>query len=148
MKKDFFLIVIPLFLMACAAPVVHNTASGRPEVSINGKVAAQAKSEIMNLMINNKYNVKSANDTLLIFERKIENILAAAMLSSKYDSSPVTRVSFNIIEMEDLTRIVASFEAVTNPGSAFEKITPMDNNTDTASYQMRLNEIKQRIESK
>lgn len=55
-------------------------------------------------------------------------------------------MSFNIIEMQETTRIVTSFAAVTNPGSAFERITQMDNHADTANYQMRLNEIKAKIE--
>ncbi|MHA1355493.1 MAG: hypothetical protein ACTSR1_10005 [Candidatus Heimdallarchaeota archaeon] len=131
---------------ACATPVKHNTPSGRPEITISGKVGKQVQAEIMNLMLNNGYNVKSSTDTLLVFERPIKNVMAAALLGSRYDSTPAARISFNIIEMGASTRVVASFAAVTNPGSAFERITPMNNNADTVNYQMRLNEIKQSIE--
>jgi len=141
-----FILMITFVLGACATPVKHNTPSGRPEVVISKKVGKQVQAEIMNLMLNNRCNVKSSTDNLLVFERPIENVLAAALLGSKYDSTPAARITFNIIEMVDSTRVVASFAAITNPGSAFERITPMDNNADTANYQMRLNEIKQRIE--
>lgn len=141
-----FLLTITFVLGSCATLVKHNTPSGRPEVVISGKVGKQVQSEIMNLMLNNRYNVKSSTDNLLVFERPIENVLTAVLLGSKYDSTPAARITFNIIEMADSTRVVASFTAVTNPGSAFERITPMNNHADTANYQMRLNEIKERIE--
>lgn len=149
MKKRanyIFMLMIILLFAACATPVRHNTSSGRPEIIISGKAGKQVQGEIMNLMLNNGYNVKTSTDTLLVFERPIENVLAAVLLGSKYDSTPAARISVNIIEMVDSTRVVASFAAVTNPGSAFERITPMNNNADTANYQMHLNEIKQRIE--
>ena len=146
LRKYFFILLVPLLFYTCAAPVRHYTPSGRPEVTINGKVGKQVQSEITNLMLNNRYNVKTSTDTLMVFERPIENILAASLLSSKYDKNPIVRVTFNIIEMETSTRVVASFAAVTNPGSAFERIRPMNNNVDTVNYQMRLNELKGRIE--
>lgn len=84
----YTIVTFPFFFMACATPVVHSTPSGRPEVSVNGRVAKQAHAEIMNLMLNNRYNVKATSDTLLVFEKPIENVLAVALLGSKYDSSP------------------------------------------------------------
>lgn len=139
-------LVIGSLIVGCTSPVKHYTPSGRPEITINGKVSKQVQAEIMNLMLNNGYDVKTSLDVLLVFEQPIKNVLAATLLGSRYDSTPAARVSFSIIEMETSTRVVASFAAITNPGSAFERITPLNNNPDTANFQMRLNEIKQKIE--
>lgn len=145
--NSVIILLIIFVLSACATPVKHNTASGRPEIVISGKVGKQAWAEIMNLMLNNGYNVTTSTDSLLVFEKPIDNIMASLVLGSQYDRTPAARVTINIIEMVNSTRVVSSFAVVTNPGSAFERITPMNNNPDTASYQMRLKEIKQRIET-
>jgi hypothetical protein len=35
-------------------------------------------------MLNNGFNVKSSSDTLIVFEKPVENVLAAALLGSSY----------------------------------------------------------------
>lgn len=143
------LVVSLLFVTmgACAAPVKHDTPSGRPEVSIRGRVGSQVQSEIMNMMLNNRYGIKSSSTNIIVFEKPFDNVMASVLFGSKYDSTPCARVAFNIFEVGDSTRVVASFAAITNPGSSFERSTPLDNNPDTVKYQTGLNEIKQRIES-
>jgi hypothetical protein len=138
--------LLMLILTGCAAPAQHNTPSGRPEVTINGRVSKAVLGKITNGMINNGYNVKTSTDTLLVFEKPMENFAAQLFLGSRYDSTPAARITYNIIETEGFTRVVASFAAVTNPGSAFERLTPMNNNPDTASYQTFLDKIKNEIE--
>ena len=137
-----------LLLCSCAAPVNHNTPSGRPEVSIKGRSGSQVQSEIMNMMLNHRYSIKSSSTNIIVFEKVFDNnVMASFVFGSRYDSTPHARVTFNIFEVGDSTRVIASFEAITNPGSAFERSTPLDNNPDTEKYQKELNDIKLRMES-
>lgn len=140
-------IISAVALVGCATPVRHDTPSGRPEVTIRGNLAKPVQGEITNAMLNRGYNVKSSAETLLVFERPIDNAMACVLLGSQYDSTPAARVTYSIVESMDTTRVVASFAAVTNPGSAFERVTPLNNNPDTAEYQALLNDIKARLES-
>jgi hypothetical protein len=97
-------------------------------------------------MLNRGYNVKSSTSTLLVFEKPIDNILASVLLGSRYDSTPAARVTYTIIETDTSTRVVASLAAITNPGSAFEQVTPMDNSKDSLIFQQFLNELKSSLE--
>jgi hypothetical protein len=135
-----------LVLTGCATPVHHETPSGRPEVTIQGNLAKAVQGEITNEMLNRGYNVKSSGETLLVFERPIDNAMASVLLGSQYDSTPSARITYSIVESMNTTRVVASFVAVTNPGSAFERLTPLNNNPDTVEYQALLNDIKTRLE--
>lgn len=142
-----FVFMITIMMGACAAPINHATPSGRPEVTIRGRVSSQVQSEVMNLMINRKYSVKSSSVNILVFEKPIEGTMAAVLFGSQYNTTPHARATFNIFEVGDSTRVVASFAAITNPGSSFERTTSLDNNPESANYQTRLDEIKQRIEA-
>jgi len=147
-KRTMLPLVVPLlFLVAgCAAPIKHLTPSGRPEVTITGRVGEQVVARITDYMLNRGYNVKTATNTLLVFEKPIDNVLATVLLGSRYDSTPAARVTYTTIETETSTRVVASLAAITNPGSAFERVTPMDNSKDSVSLQQFLNELKSSLE--
>lgn len=141
------LVVCLLFVVTgCAAPIKHLTPSGRPEVTIGGSVGEQVVARITDRMLNAGYNVKTATKPLLVFENPIDNVLAAALLGSRYDSTPAARITYTIIETGTSTRVVASLTAITNPGSAFERVTPMDNSKDSVSVQQFLTELKMSLE--
>ena len=140
--------IVALLVNGCTMPVTHYTPSGRPEVTINGKVGKEVHAEITNLMLNNGYNVKKATDNLLVFEKPYQSTMAAVFFGSQYDPTPTARVTFSIVELADSTRVVASFAVVTNPGSAFERITQANNHPSTLKYQKRLDEIKVKLETR
>ncbi len=144
--KRFLILSVLLFTACASTQITHDTPSGKPEVTISGKVASQVKPEIINFMINDSFDMKSSTDTILIFEQLSNDLLVSAMFGSKYDALPASRVTYNIIEMADTTRVVVSFAIVTNPGSAFERITQKNNSKKTANYQVQLDKIKQSIE--
>lgn len=136
-----------VFLSACATPVNHDTASGRPEVSIPGNVTDQVSSMITDRMINDGYNMTSSSKFLLVFEKPTESIAAALMFGSQYDSTPAARVSYTITESQEATRVVASLILVTNPGSAFEKKRFMDRSVDSVKFQKMLESIRSNFTS-
>jgi hypothetical protein len=138
-------LLLSVLLAGCATGVVHNTPSGRPEITITGKVGKVAAGEITNMMVDRGYNVKSSTDNLMVFEKPLQGA-ASILLASNYDVTPVGRVTFNIIENPTATRVVASLAAITNAGSAFEKSTNWNDSKDAVQYQSLLNDIKLRIE--
>lgn len=139
-------IILLTIIVGCAKPVIHDTPSGRPEITISGKVGKLVLADITGFMINRGYNLKVSSDTLLVFEKPLEGTMAGMLLGSSYDSTPNARVTYTIIETGTATRVIASFAAITNPGSAFEHITPMNHIQDTIEFQSRLNKIKAKIE--
>lgn len=141
----FLILTVVLLFNACTTQIKHNTPSGRPEITINGQVGKRIQAEIMNLVLNNGYDLKSSTNTLMIFERPVKDMFFRMLLASNYDSKPATRITIIIIETANSTRIIASFVAVTNPGSAFERILSLNNNPDTAEFQIQLNKIKETI---
>lgn len=144
MKK----IIIPLlglFLIGCATPVKFDTLSGKPEVTIQGKVADQVGAKLADRMINNGYSISSSSKYLMVFEKPFESMGAALLFGSQYDTNPVARITYTIIEAETTTRVVTSLIAVTNAGSAFERTTIMNHSQDSLKYQDMLIEIAEEL---
>jgi hypothetical protein len=75
-----------------------------------------------------------------------DNFGAALLLGSKYDSTSAERIVFTFAPMGDSVRVVAASMFVTNPGSAFEQITPVNAGEGVDKTQATLQEIKQSLE--
>lgn len=148
MKVVTLILVFALVFISsgCASPVKHYTPSGPPEVTINGRVGKILFGKITNGMLNSGCHVKTSTDTLLVFEKPIENTGASSLQGSQDDSTAAARITYNIIETESFTRVVVSLAAVTNPGSETERTTPLNNSQDSKGYQAFLDRIKKEIE--
>lgn len=57
--------------------------------------------------------------------------MANALFGSKYDATPNPRVTYTLMQDQGATRVIADFVIVTNPGSAFERLTPVNGSQDT-----------------
>ncbi|NJL06973.1 MAG: hypothetical protein HC900_00945 [Methylacidiphilales bacterium] len=143
-------VLVALFLAfgvsACVTTVNHNTASGRPEVTIKAPADA-VKSVIVGVSMNLGYTMKSDSQFQVILERDPNNILANVLLGSQYDSRVVARMSVAFMQSNQTTRAVLDLNMVTNPGSAFERLTPMTNSQDAGKFQVVLNDIRAGLES-
>ncbi len=135
-----------LGLVGCAAPVKHLTPSGKPEVTIQGTTPSKVGAYLTNEMLNLGYNITKQSDFLLSFDRPVDNAFAAAMLGSKYDSTPNARVSYTMAEVSGATRVVADLRFVTNPGSAFERFTDAYHNADSKKFQGLLDQAKANLQ--
>jgi hypothetical protein len=133
-------------LTSCAAPIVHNTPSGRPEVTIRDVHLTDVSAKLTGQMIDRGYIIKSAQPAVMIFEKPINNLGAAMLFGSRYDSTPFARVTFMLVESEQQTRVVGSLAVITNPGSAFEHQTSFDQSQDSANIQQALNFLKLSME--
>ncbi|MET4721866.1 hypothetical protein ABIF63_005972 [Bradyrhizobium japonicum] len=69
------------------------------------------------------------------------------MLGSKYDGIPAERIVFTFAPIGDTTRVVASGMYVTNPGSAFERVTPVNAGEGVNKTQQTLDDLKVSMET-
>jgi hypothetical protein len=147
-KKIIVILISASILAGCmTAPVRFNTQSGKPEVTIYGTTKKKVSEAIINREISKGWDLKSQSDSLLIFAQKNTSFGAQLLFGSKYDTVPESRITFTLIENNDGIRVLLKAELVTNPGSAFEKVTDMTSNADVSSQsQIVLEEIKAGLE--
>ena len=139
--------ILCFLVAACAAPVKHHTASGRPEVTITTNNVGAVKGALISEMVNRGYSITRESDFLVAFDRPIDNVWAAALLGSRYDSTPNARVSYTIARIQDAIRVVADLAIITNPGSAFERQTNMNANEDSRMIQGLMDRVKRTVEA-
>jgi hypothetical protein len=123
-----------------------STASGKPEVTIKAPTAA-IKARLLSLAMDRRFNVTKDTEYLLQVEKPSDNLGAAILLGSKYDSVPAERVVFTFAPLGDSVRVIASSMFVTNPGSAFERITPINAGEGIDRTQATLEDLKHSMEA-
>jgi hypothetical protein len=139
--------VLAIALAGCqTAAEAPNTASGKPEVTIRATTAA-IKARLLSLAMDKRFNVTKDTEYLLQVEKPSENFGAALLLGSKYDGVPAERIVFTFAPIGDTTRVVAASMFVTNPGSAFERITPINAGEGIDRTQNTLQELKASMET-
>jgi hypothetical protein len=136
---------VALGLAGCQTAQAPLTASGKPEVTIKATPGA-VKARLLSLAMDRRFNVTKDTEYLLQVEKPTDNFGAALLLGSKYDSTPAERIVFTFAPMGDSVRVVAASMFVTNPGSAFEQITPVNAGEGVDRTQATLQEIKQSLE--
>ncbi|MGJ4932178.1 hypothetical protein ACQR1I_35425 [Bradyrhizobium sp. HKCCYLS2038] len=146
--RNFVLIVISaLSLSGCqTAAQAPATASGKPEVTIRAATAA-IKARLLSLAMDRRFSVTKDTEYLLQIEKPSDNVGAALLLGSRYDATPAERIVFTFAPIGDSTRVVASSMFVTNPGSAFERITPINAGEGIDRTQRTLEELKISMET-
>ena len=98
-------------------------------------------------MLDRGYIVTRESDYLVTFDKRIENVLAAALLGSRYDSTPNARVTYTIAKLQGRIRVIADLAVVTNPGSAFERLTNANANEGSLAIQDVMNFAKIDVEA-
>lgn len=129
-------------LAACATPVQHATASGKVEETFK-LPPDQVKPKIVSMMVNWGYNITKDTPYLVAFDKPVQNVMASVLLGSRYDATPNARISYTFAQIGEDTRVVADFEIVTNPGSAFERLNEANGNPDTMKVQRWLDIMAQ-----
>jgi S1-C subfamily serine protease len=124
------IILIPFVLFlallyGCATTKPLATASGKPEVTIPNVTKKQVTDALVTQMINQGFQIKNSSDYNIVFTKPMESLSAQLLLGSKYDSTPEHRASFMIVESGNGIRVVLTNQGITNPGSAFEKVTDL-----------------------
>ena len=97
--------------------------------------------------MNRGYSVTRDTDYLLQVEKPSDNMAAQIFLGSRYDGTPNERYVFTFAPMGDEVRVVTATMFVTNPGSAFEQLTPITTGAGVQQTQVSLDEIKAQLET-
>lgn len=143
----FIVLAAALMLSACQTAQQPATPSGKAEVEIRAPVAA-VKAQLLSRAMDKRFNVTKDTEYLLQIDKPTENLAAAVLLGSKYDATPSERIVFTFAPLGESTRVVAALMIVTNPGSAFERLTPINAGEGVDRTQASLDEIKALLESR
>jgi len=134
-------------LAGCQTAQPPATASGKPEVNIKAPVGA-VKAALISRALNQRYNITKDTEYMLQMDKPTENFGAALLLGSKYDGIPAERIVFTFApNSPDSVRVVTSIMFVTNPGSAFEQLTPINAGESVDRTQASLYDVKQMMEA-
>jgi hypothetical protein len=131
----------------CLATVKHDTASGRPEVTIPGKAAKDVLAFTTNELVNQGYMIRTRSEMNAIYEKKFTGT-GAFLLTGPGLADPVYRLTLDFIEMSGQTRVVASHALVSNPGGqkgVAEKVTSTDDTNESKDIQKLLDGIRDRM---
>jgi len=119
-------LVAVLCLAACTRPVTFATPSGSPETVIYGGTRAKVTNAIIARSLATGWTLHTTSEYQVVTEKPMEGT-AAALMASRYDTHPVYRATYVLVDTRDRgldgVRVVATVVAVTNPGSAFERTT-------------------------
>jgi|GEM_PF-2799612 len=142
--------VLSLFGCAQSVPKITQTMSGKPEVMINSTNTNSIKAEIINRMMNEKYQLVKDTSYLLEFNRPAnsnENFAAALSIGNSYSNN--FRVStFTFLTDNDSTKIIVSLSLQAQMPMGQVNTMPLNDNGNVYnSYQTFLFDIKKKIES-
>jgi len=129
----------------CVEPTVHDTPSGRPEVTLSTKNMDAVRSALINQMLNKGYSITRDTGHSVAFDRPVDNALGAALFGSEYDATPNARIVYTLAALDRSTRVVADIAIITNPGSAFERQTNMNSNQESVKVQEMLDGLKRAL---
>ena len=135
------LLLLSLILTGCETTTTHTTPSGRPEVTVSTAQAPDLVAQFTNELINRGYTIGDTNPQQTTFEKPATTVAAQIVYGSTYNRTPNVRITLDQVQLSDTTRILLSFFIVTNPGSAHERITALNNSPETIQYQELLNKL-------
>lgn len=133
-------LLFPFALLAGCQTVEHNTPSHRPEVVVQAK-PAEAKAAIIGTLVNLGDSLVRDSDFQLVMEQQVDDAVANALLGSRYDPTVEYRMTFTFLPVGDGTRVIGEGALVTNGGTSFEKLTPVNNGRASVGMQNVLNDI-------
>lgn len=137
-----------LALSACAGTLHRpQTASGRPEVTIANTTPEKIKPVLVSEMANAGYRISKDTPYELAFDKPVQNLAMAALLGSEYDSQPNARITYTFAQIGKDTRVIGDVAVITNPGSAFERRTELNNGVDAYDLQTGLQRLSAAMNS-
>lgn len=141
----FLVIVLPVLVMhaGCATQPAGYNSNVRPDITIHGTTQKEVVNALVANSMSRGFQVVNATDYSVTTETRNTNLATALFFGSRYDSQPAVRVHYNVAQTSpELVRVNATAAIVTNPGSAFERITDVTN-TQAANLLSILNSVRQ-----
>jgi hypothetical protein len=145
LRHIFALSIVALVFSSCAQQPPPTTPSGNVEYTFHQVDAECIRNAIINKSLDAGWQPKSNSQYQLILERNTQNIVAAALLSSKALSNVNERITFTFVKSSphDL-RMMITAAYITNPGTAFEQPTSIRGTaSDQAAMQANLPSLEQ-----
>ncbi|AGH97682.1 hypothetical protein A11S_859 [Micavibrio aeruginosavorus EPB] len=100
------------------------------------------------MMMNHQYTLSTSSESMLVFDKPIDDDIMAFLFSSKLNRNPIFRVSYSIASLKKGTRVIADYNAVSNPGSGYENKTSLVNHAYSRNLQNALYSLKNEMEGK
>ena len=142
-----FLAII-LSLSGCTTLQPLNTSTGKPEIIITETNKKEVADAIINTMLSWDFQLQKRDEYILVFGKRDTRIISGVLLGSQYDTTPEWRITYNLVDYANGVRIMVSIFAITNPGSAFERITDFSKGSkDSHNIQSFLNQLKETLET-
>lgn len=143
----FTLLVLPflasLVFAGCQQRATFQTASGCPEVQIAHTTKEKVADAIMQRMVNGGASLSRQTDSMLAFDKTIDDVWMSLALGSRYDVNPAARYTYSLMNTGDNVRVVGRVAGITNPGSAFEKQTDMTGSKYAQGMQQLLFKVQE-----
>ena len=135
-----------VLVSACVTPVQHNTASGKPEVTINTGNVAAVKEALITRMINMGYKLVRESDNQMVFDKTIDGAwMDATTILNPFDRTiGATRVSYTFAVGSMAIRVVADAALVVK-GSSIEQQIELNNYKDSLEFQEVLDQLRDAI---
>jgi len=114
-----------LLVHGCAGIPPLETPSGRPEILIRGGSRKGATDGISVRLLPNGWKIKEASEYVAVFGKRADSFGAAFLYGSRYDAIPEARMTFTMVDTDEGLRVFCVMEMVTNPGSAFERVSDL-----------------------
>jgi len=129
-----FIMVCNLVSCAPTSPPLR-TVSGNPEITIPNTT----KRKVIDTIVAGKFakgmQLREVTDYGVVMTKRVDNSFWASFIyGSKYDSTPELRIHYNVVEEGTGVRVYSTAEMITNPGSAFERLSDI---TSTFRTQMQ-----------
>jgi hypothetical protein len=138
--------VIAMLLSSCATePAKLTTASGRPEVAIQAD-PEKVKSALLNKAASNGYTIVRDTAHQIAFDVPSNDIVINVLFASRMSSQAHIRVTFTILPRDSGTHVLASVAVITNPGTAFEQVTPIEDKQSVEALQSLLLRLSKAVQ--
>jgi len=137
------LLALFFLLLGCTIIQPPNTPSGKPEIVFPAGIQKQKIRDLLVQAFSNKgFEVKRADEYSILLGRRSNSLAGVIVFGSGYDGVPEMRVNISTVDTVEGVRAIFALSYVTNPGSAFEKVTDVSNWRDGQQLQQELWELK------
>ncbi len=143
MLRSILISVFILVVTGCAAPQQRlATPSGNPEIVIPNSTRKLVIDNLVAHKLEKGMQIKSVNDYGVVVGKKIEgSSMASFIYGSRYDSTPEVRITYTVVATGNGVRVFSRTEMVTNPGSAYERVSDLTQNL-SGQMQAELEQLK------
>ena len=131
-------------ISGCATVKPLNTLTGKPEVIIPDASKSEIADQITNAMLSWDFQLQKRDENILLFSKRDQSLGSSLLFGSRYDSTPEWRFTYNIVDHPEGVRVIANIATITNPGSAFERITDLSRGSkDSENVYALLTQIRE-----